>query len=101
MILDYDDADFDEAGMRTYQGEFYTGVIVERLEDGTVVTETSYKHGVQDGPTRAFYHSGTLHGEGSFRSGIPVGVHRTWNEDGSLQSELEYDDLGQVIRRST
>ena len=37
-----------------YQGQVFTGVAVEALADGTVLAETSFLEGFQDGPERAY-----------------------------------------------
>jgi antitoxin component YwqK of YwqJK toxin-antitoxin module len=99
MIIDDEDADFNEDGMRTYRGIFFTGSVVEKLEDGTIVSEIAYKDGIRDGTTRSFYYSGAKQTEGNYHLGVPVGTHRTWYENGKLQSEMEFDDLGQVQSR--
>lgn len=83
--LDYDDE-------LTYQwrGTLFTGVGFDVAKNGSR-SEISYCFGVQDGPARDWYPSGTLKGETWFRDNVQHGFAREYDEDGNLLCEMSFE----------
>ncbi|MEV6385289.1 hypothetical protein AB0M31_38465 [Streptomyces sp. NPDC051773] len=107
--IDIDDpkVDFDDGERLFYQGELFTGEVVEYQGSALVSLET-YRDGIVDGPVRQWYEDGTLRAEGTMRAGFPVGESRRWHPDGALAAkrittedghhplaELEWDENGE------
>jgi antitoxin component YwqK of YwqJK toxin-antitoxin module len=55
--------------------------------NGVLVSETSYRKGVQDGVQRLFYDSGEILSENTFKDGKRVGPWKFYNKSGTLNSE--------------
>jgi antitoxin component YwqK of YwqJK toxin-antitoxin module len=101
--LAYDD------GVYRWQGRLFTGAAVEKSEDGTVIGESQYKHGVRDGPTRVWYENGKLKSEAHYKMGRANGLKQEWFPDGRLKvlkrielgtlvEEEEWDRQGNLIK---
>ncbi|MEU6710492.1 hypothetical protein ABZ897_03335 [Nonomuraea sp. NPDC046802] len=81
-----DDTNETTDGRVTYNGEVLTGVTVENFPDGTLLAETYYTSGVQDGPERQFTHDGRLIAENIYDFGFTV-QEREWYSNGRLARE--------------
>lgn len=107
--IDIDDpeVDFDDGERLFYQGELFTGEVVE-YQGGALVSLETYQDGIVDGPVRQWFEDGTLRAEGTMRGGFPTGESRRWHPDGSLAAkrimtedghhplaELEWDQNGE------
>ncbi|MDG4835724.1 hypothetical protein O7631_04245 [Micromonospora sp. WMMD967] len=97
MRVDYDDVETEDDLRVTYQGEPFTGEVVERSPQGQVVALTTYFEGMEDGPSAEWYPTGERKAEGSVRYGTAVGVHEEWHRNGNLASRVEFDDQGRML----
>ena len=80
------DTDQDDEDRVTYRGERFTGVTVETYRDGSLLTETHYTDGVEDGPERQFRPDGSLEEETIYDFGLPA-IERKWHPNGQLAYE--------------
>jgi antitoxin component YwqK of YwqJK toxin-antitoxin module len=101
MRVDEDDTDMDESGRVFYRDEAFTGVVVEKARDGSVVSTYSYFAGFPDGPFQEWRGADQLRKEGTMRDGRPVGVLREWHSNGRLAVEAEFDEHGSLIRKNS
>ncbi len=99
MRVEFDDVDTDDDTRVEYQGEPFTGEVVERAPDGQVIALTSYFNGVEDGPTTEWYPTGELKATGSVAHGRAVGLHEEWYRDGTLAAQDEFDERGRHLAR--
>ncbi len=94
--IDSDDVDFDY-NQCLYQGEPFTGELVEYSPDGAVVALTPYVGGFINGTDRAYYTDGTLKWEAQVRNGQPVGTSRSWHENGVLAQEKDFTEDHRLV----
>ncbi|MEU7771827.1 hypothetical protein AB0C44_10970 [Micromonospora taraxaci] len=99
MRVDYDDVATEDDLRVTYQGELFTGEVVERSPQGQVIALTTYFEGMEDGPSADWYPTGERKAEGSARYGTAVGVHEEWHRNGNPASRVEFDDQGRMLSR--
>ncbi|ATL66223.1 toxin-antitoxin system YwqK family antitoxin [Nocardia terpenica] len=78
-----------------YQGEPFTGEVVETLGD-QLLSQEFYVNGISHGPDREWWPDGTLESEGQMRNGRPYGIYRRWHENGRLASEKHFSDDGRL-----
>lgn len=84
--ISYDQLEF-EGEICRFQGPPFTGIAVEEDEDGRVVSEAQYRHGIKDGTTRVWYNNGQLKYEANYKMGAANGLRKEWYEDGKLKAE--------------
>ncbi|MBI1891267.1 MAG: hypothetical protein HYS18_11505 [Burkholderiales bacterium] len=60
------------------------GLFREYHENGAIISEGNYEHGVEHGLWRDYYPNGKLAAEGQYDKGIECGRWRYWNADGSV-----------------
>lgn len=89
--------DFDDELFYRWHDSPFTGVGYENLPGGGV-SEISYRYGMQEGPARDWYPSGSLKGESHFRENVQHGISREYAEDGSLIMEATYE-YGILVKR--
>ncbi|WP_328914317.1 MULTISPECIES: toxin-antitoxin system YwqK family antitoxin [unclassified Streptomyces] len=91
------DAELDQSV--TYQGRLFTGeTYEENPRTGVVVALTTYRGGLEDGPTKGWYPDGELEFEGFVERGLPTGLWRSWHKNGQLAEEKEFGGrLGGVV----
>lgn len=85
-----DQLDFDEDLIYYYHGSRFTGIGYEDVP-GKILSEVSYKNGMQDGPARDWLPSGRLKTESMYRENVLHGHVREFRDDGSLASEKNYE----------
>ncbi|MFF8697380.1 toxin-antitoxin system YwqK family antitoxin [Streptomyces sp. NPDC015144] len=93
--IDIDDPEFemDEGEVVSYQGQRFTGEVVE-YQRGALVSLVTYKDGIEDGPSREWYMDGTLSSEGTLRGGFPIGESKEWHPNGRLASRVLMSENG-------
>ncbi|MBF6063795.1 hypothetical protein IU500_24465 [Nocardia terpenica] len=91
----FDPVSWDDDLRLEYQGEPFTGEVVETLGD-QLLSQEFYVNGIPHGPNREWWSNGTLKLDGQARHGLPYGVFRTWHENGQLASEQHFSDDGQL-----
>ncbi|MET8553216.1 toxin-antitoxin system YwqK family antitoxin [Micromonospora zamorensis] len=99
MRVEYDDVETEDDLRVTYQGETFTGEVIERSPQGQVIALTTYFKGTEDGLSTEWYPSGERKAEGSARYGIAVGVHEEWHRNGNPAARVEFDDQGKLLSR--
>ncbi|KVV34745.1 hypothetical protein WK81_29840 [Burkholderia ubonensis] len=62
------------------------GQFVAYSEDGTIVSEGTYQHGVEHGPWKDFHSNGRLAALGHYDCGIEVEPWRYWSADGQPET---------------
>lgn len=100
MRVDCEEVEDDEY-LILHQGEPFTGEVVERREDGSLITLYTYDTGNADGPYKEWYPDQRLYKEGMMRLGLPVGLHRRWYPDGRLAEESSFSDQNVEIMHRT
>ncbi|KZM75405.1 toxin-antitoxin system YwqK family antitoxin [Nocardia terpenica] len=90
---DFDPISWDVNDRLMYQGEPFTGEVVETLGD-KILSQQSYVNGIPHGPDREWWPNGTLESEGQMRDGRPYGIYRRWHENGQLAGEKHFGDDG-------
>jgi antitoxin component YwqK of YwqJK toxin-antitoxin module len=99
FTVGYDDIEYHE-DMYVYHGDKrFTGHVVDKDEDGHVLTDISYVAGFKDGPELEYYPNGKLKSERIYQIALVHGRARTWYEDGSLESETIYDEGRPVSKK--
>ncbi|WP_327729438.1 hypothetical protein OG250_26575 [Streptomyces sp. NBC_00487] len=107
--IDAPGVEVDDGERLFYQGELFTGEVVE-FQGSALVSLETHRDGIVDGPVRQWYEDGTLRADGTMRGGFPTGESRRWHPDGSLAAkrimtedghrplaELEWDENGKQI----
>ncbi|KZM75406.1 toxin-antitoxin system YwqK family antitoxin [Nocardia terpenica] len=91
----FDPVSWDDDLRLEYQGEPFTGEVVETLGD-QLLSQEFYVNGIPHGPDREWWENGALKSEGQVRHGRAYGVFRTWHENGQLASEKHFSDNGRL-----
>ncbi|GAA3745921.1 toxin-antitoxin system YwqK family antitoxin [Salinactinospora qingdaonensis] len=95
-----EDIDFETQGIATYEGEAYTGEIVEHDENGNTISLVTYRDGEEDGPYLEWYPDGTPQVKGFIVSGKgPIGTWIKWHKNGQISQEQHFDDRGREVAR--
>lgn len=109
LRINDEELEFDEYNICRYQGNLFSGVGFELYPDKSILSETTYVGGFQDGLERFWDNCGRLRGEGTRYQGGVHGVWRGWHESGRLHtetlcefgliiSEMEWDEDGALKR---
>jgi hypothetical protein len=85
-----DELEFDEEFIYRHNGTRFTGIGFERGPNG-ILSEVSYRDGLQDGPALDYYPSGVLRGVSDYRQNSLHGRVREFGEDGTLLQESVYE----------
>ncbi|MDT8910133.1 hypothetical protein [Amycolatopsis sp. PS_44_ISF1] len=99
LRIDESDLEWSDDNLPYYHDQPFTGECVESMSSGALVSLVTYEDGVADGPFKHWSPAGTLTAEGASKNGKPVGVWRHWYPGGAVQSESEFDDHGNLLRR--
>lgn len=99
MRVELNDVTTEDDLRVTYQGEPFTGEVVERVRGGQIVAVRTYHLGVEDGPSAAWYPTGERKGTGVVRMGTAIGVHEVWHQNGTPAVRVEFDDDGNFLSR--
>ena len=100
--IEFDDLEWDQDQCAVTADGPYTGEVVERDSNGTILAVITYREGFKDGKEAHYFPDGRLAFEGHWRWGAGgVGVHKSWHANGQLKEEAQYNDKGylQEIRR--
>ncbi|GAB4583202.1 hypothetical protein Ntsu_10340 [Nocardia sp. IFM 10818] len=79
-----------------YQGEPFTGEVVEAIGD-ELLSQEFYVNGIKNGPTREWWAGGPLKSEGEFRRGRVFGTFREWHDNGVQALEQEFNERGRMV----
>ncbi|QUQ70819.1 toxin-antitoxin system YwqK family antitoxin [Kutzneria sp. CA-103260] len=91
-----DDSELDDSLRLVYEGEPFTGELVNTYGETLIFLET-YRDGWRDGPRREWYEDGTLRAEGMARHSVAIGTHQRWHHNGQLAVEKVFTDKGRLI----
>ena len=98
----------DDEGRATHDGALFSGLSVRCEDDGTRLSEDTWREGVRHGPSRLFHPDGSLAEEGNRRQGAWHGTVEVWHPGGEQAEEATYaygicleqvcwDEAGEVI----
>lgn len=79
-----------------YNDSLFTGIAVEKADNGQVINEEHYKNGIANGTWREWYDTGEKKFIGAFKNGINDGVWTQWYRDGKVQRKLTFKN-GQLV----
>ncbi|WP_194832263.1 toxin-antitoxin system YwqK family antitoxin [Nocardia sp. XZ_19_369] len=88
------EADYDDKCDFYYQGQPFTGEMIETNAAGETVGITAYRDGVPDGPEREWFPDGSPRLEGQSTNGDPVGEWREWHPNGQISRHQRFDSGG-------
>jgi antitoxin component YwqK of YwqJK toxin-antitoxin module len=97
LRIDVDDADVGDGNHFWYQGELFTGELVETDRAGNVLAVKPVVKGRGHGIEREGYPDGTLRYEAPVVQGRPAGTSRHWHRNGRLAEEREFDDRNDLV----
>ena len=78
-----------------YEGDSetpFTGVAVDKYENGQKKEEATWKDGKPEGPFTSWHENGQKKAEGTFKDGNPEGLWTEWHKNGQKQSEATFKD---------
>jgi len=89
---DLENAGFDSGGgeILHYQGEPFTGTIVEYNNDAILIYEEEFKNGHRDGIRRTYFENGQTEREYFQRFNKLYGMQREWDINGNLTYEYDW-----------
>lgn len=83
----YDDLDYSNDCVYLLQGKPFSGVGVQRTDNGSLVCEVPFSDGKEHGVAREYFPSGKVKSETPYFRGVAHGVEREWHENGRLKTE--------------
>ena len=92
VVSEADLATDESLGLRTFNGQPFTGEVRAYFPDGKVASVEQYKDGLRDGRDRLWFPNGTLGFEASFVGGVSNGPTRSWWINGNKRSQSSYVD---------
>ncbi|GAB3442562.1 hypothetical protein GCM10027570_09670 [Streptomonospora sediminis] len=92
MRVHDDDTESDEDGFVLYNGEPFTGEVIETNKEGDVVSLVTYKMGIEHGPWVEWYSNGQKMVEGHNHQGSAVGTWKKWHKNGVISEERIHND---------
>jgi len=75
-----------------HEGQPFTGIVMDRYENGQKKGEANLKDGKQDGKMIAWFETGQKKREWNFKDGKLDGKVTKWNANGQIESEENYKD---------
>ncbi|PSR58973.1 hypothetical protein C8258_30375 [Nocardia sp. MDA0666] len=96
--INTDPVDWGDDLRLEYQGEPYTGEVVETLGD-QLLSQEFYVNGVRHGPSRKWWADGHMMSEGEMVAGSPSGIFRKWHHNGRVSEEDHFDENGMLTVR--
>jgi antitoxin component YwqK of YwqJK toxin-antitoxin module len=90
--------DYPGDGYYYLDEEPFTGVAFTLHEDGSLESETEYKHGLKWGLAREWFAPGKLLSEADLQRGVVHGKERVWHPNGKPKEEGDYE-FGITLRR--
>lgn len=98
MRINIDDTTLDDdASHFLYDGEPFTGELVETDPAGSVIALTPVVDGRRHGLEQAWYRDGTLRSETTVVGGVAMGTSKEWHPNGRLAEERDFDDRGDLV----
>jgi antitoxin component YwqK of YwqJK toxin-antitoxin module len=92
--LNLDATSVDNELRLQYEGELFTGEVVEELIPGQLLSQELYVDGLPHGSIREWWPDGRLKSEGENYRGRPRGVFRHWHPDGRPAASILFDSEG-------
>src|SRR5262245_34906631 len=74
-----------------YKGEPFSGVLVDRREDGTLWSEVTYVRGLRHGPSRTLYPNGEVKLLRHYKMAYPHGWKEERDPDGRLRRKALFE----------
>ena len=95
--VNIDDTSQEDEFTYTYQGQAFTGEIVDVDATGNVLWMISVVNGVAIGTERSWYPDGTLEEEIPLVAGRALGTSTRWHPNARLAEERDIDKYGEVV----
>ena len=94
-VVSYDDLDYSDDCLYLLKGNRFTGIAVQRDNDGRLVCEGKFLDGKEHGVALEYFSSGRVKREMPYYMGVKHGVWREWHPNGKLktESQIEFDIL--------
>ncbi len=73
------------------------GLVATYRDDGSLLAETTYQHGVRHGPYRDYWSNGRVCLEGQIVNGFKEGEWRFYDRDGSLREILRFAGGREIV----
>ncbi|MFE1763234.1 toxin-antitoxin system YwqK family antitoxin [Streptomyces angustmyceticus] len=99
MRIEDDDCDVEEDTLVYYEGEPFTGEVVERDAEGRMIGLVHYVGGITSGPQTHWHPNGSKKMEGTVKRGEAVGEWRSWHANGQLSEYSLFSQDGEYMRR--
>lgn len=96
--INFDELDFTDDLINTWNGHPFTGIAFEYNDQGKLISEVPFVDGIEHGIVRDWYPSGQLKKETHLMWGGLHGVAREWYENGRLKSEA-YGEYAILVKR--
>jgi antitoxin component YwqK of YwqJK toxin-antitoxin module len=93
-----DSLDYPGDGYYYLDDKPFTGVAFSLHEDGSLESETEYKHGLKWGLERHWFAPDKLESEAHMHRGVVHGRERLWHPNGKPKEEGDYE-FGIALRR--
>jgi len=77
-------------GWAYYQGQPFTGIAIEKNEEGVMTSSNSYNRGRKHGLSQKWFGSGQLSFEANYFNGRKDGTAKSWWSNGQLRSETKF-----------
>lgn len=97
MRINIDGTDLDDSLRYVYDGNLFTGELVELDQNGVVIALKTVVEGIVHGKEQSWYPDGTLEMDTDVVDSIAVGVSRHWHSNGQLSEEREFNEAGDLI----
>ncbi len=89
--VDSRESTVERRGESLYQkGIPFTGILVERYENGALYRETNYRKGVKQGESRIFSLAGKIKEIDRYVNGVREGLQEGWYEEGPRKFIAQY-----------
>lgn len=96
-VDDLVEGEYGEGVDYRYDGEPFTGEMIEIAPNGRLIKSEIYKEGVPHGPSREWYPNGVLREVGESRKGDPIGEWREWHPNGRLAALRLFSEFGNPL----
>ena len=73
------------------------GLFTAYHENGQLLSEGLYEHGLETGTWRDFYANGQIAAEGVYVAGKEHGLWRSWATDGESQATIQFEHGREVV----
>mgnify|MGYP001619047964 CR=1 FL=1 len=91
-LLEFDGFDAGGGEMYKYNGQPFTGIIVEYYSNGNVAAEEEFVNGYRNGVQRRYFQNNQKQEEFNIKFNRIEGTFKIWDSSGNLKSESIWKD---------